>query len=181
MDKSMTIREATAEDLDAVLAIERAAFDSGEEADLVQALLSDESARPILSLLAFQNETAAGHILFTRARLDSDTSVSISVLAPLAIVPDHQKQGIGGQLIAAGLDHLRNEGVGLVFVLGHPDYYPRSGFQPAGALGYEATYPILEKNAGAWMVQELRPGIIGSCRGRVLCADTLNRAEYWVE
>jgi predicted N-acetyltransferase YhbS len=72
-------------------------------------------------------------------------------------------------------------GVELVFVLGHPGYYPRFGFKPAGVLGFEAPYPIPEKHADAWMVRELRAGIIGSVRGKVVCADTLSRPEYWRE
>jgi putative acetyltransferase len=71
--------------------------------------------------------------------------------------------------------------VELVFVLGHPDYYPRHGFVPAGVLGFEATYAIEEKNAGAWMVQELRPGVIGAVNGRIVCADVLDRPEHWRE
>jgi putative acetyltransferase len=73
------------------------------------------------------------------------------------------------------------KGVELVFVLGHPGYYPRHGFTPAGVLGFHAPYPIPEKNADAWMVQELHPGVIGRARGKILCADAINRPEYWRE
>jgi putative acetyltransferase len=71
--------------------------------------------------------------------------------------------------------------VDLVFVLGHPAYYPRFGFSPAGARGLDAPYPIPQKNAEAWMVRELRPGVIGDCSGRVICADALADPEYWRE
>ena len=68
-----------------------------------------------------------------------------------------------------------------MFVLGHPEYYPRYGFVSAGKLGFEATYPIPEKVADAWMVQELQPGIIGKIKGKVLCAKALDAPEYWRE
>ncbi len=90
-------------------------------------------------------------------------------------------QGVGGQLIKEGLKLLSESGVELVFVLGHPEYYPRHGFKPAGALGFEAPYPIPDEHANAWMVQELRPGVIGSVSGKIICADVLNHPEHWRE
>ena len=66
-------------------------------------------------------------------------------------------------------------------MLGYPEYYLRHGFKPAGSLGFEAPYPIPDKNADAWMVQALHPNVIGSVCGKVICADTLNKPEYWRE
>ena len=66
-------------------------------------------------------------------------------------------------------------------MLGHPWYYPRHGFTPAGILGFEAPFPIPEKDADAWMVQELRSGIIGTVSGKVVCCDALNKPEHWRE
>ena len=178
----MYIREGSDADLNDILFVERAAFGQDEEAELVKNLLSDPSAKPLLSLLAFKSDRPVGHILFTTARLTkSQTTAAIAILAPLAVVPDAQKQGIGGKLIETGLQFLSKSGVDLVFVLGHPEYYPRHGFKPAGRLGFEAPYPILEKNADAWMVRATRPGIIGSVCGKVICADALNKPEYWLE
>lgn len=176
------IREAVGTDLNDVLSIERFAFGYNKEADLVRDLLNDSSATPLYSFLAFINDKAVGHILFTSARLEStQDSASISLLAPLAVLPDFQKQGVGGKLIKSGLQHIANAGVDLVFVLGHPGYYPRFGFKPAGVLGFEAPYPIPEEHANAWMVQELRQGVIGNVSGKVKCADMLNKPEHWRE
>jgi putative acetyltransferase len=96
-------------------------------------------------------------------------------------MPHSQKTGVGTALAEKGMLVLSDAGAQLVFVLGHPAYYPRFGFSPAGELGFEATYPILEKNAGAWMVKALAPHIIGKYSGKVICADTMNRPEYWAE
>lgn len=178
----MQIREALETDLNDVLTIERLAFGYDKEANLVGELLRDPSAKPLLSLLAFKKDRGVGHILFTAARLSGKKdAASIVILAPLAIIPDAQHQGIGGKLIEHGLALLSNSEVDLVFVLGHPDYYPRFGFKPAGRLGFDAPYPIPEEHANAWMVQALRPGVIGAVSGKVVCADALNRPEHWRE
>lgn len=178
----LQIREAVETDLSDVLLIERLAFGYDKEADLVSDLLHDPSAKPLLSLLAFINDRAVGHILFTAARLScTQDTASIVILAPLAILPDAQKQGIGGKLIEQGLELLSRSGVDLVFVLGHPEYYPRYGFKSAGHLEYEAPYPIPDEHAGAWMVQALRSGVIGTVSGKVICADALNKPEHWRE
>jgi putative acetyltransferase len=176
------IREASDSELNEVLLIERSAFDRDDEAELVRNLVADPSAKPILSLLAFKDDRPVGHILFTTAHLtNSGHQTSIAILAPLAVVPDAQKQGIGGQLIKKGLQLLSQSGVDLVFVLGYPEYYLRHGFKPALPLGLEATYPIPQKNSDAWMVKPLRSDAIASVSGKVICADTLNKPEYWQE
>ncbi len=177
----MIIRRALDSDLDDVLSVERAAFGADDEVNLVRELLGDASAKPIVSLIAFQESRALGHILFTKASLEAEAKLSISLLAPLAVVPDAQNQGIGGELIKCGLRLLSESGVDLVFVLGHPNYYSRYGFKPAGKLGFEAPYPIADKNSDAWMVLGLHPGVIGSISGKVACADKLNKPEYWCE
>lgn len=175
----MFIREAQDSDLDDVLAVERAAFNSDEEANLVRDLLGDATARPYLSLLAFVNDHAVGHILFTKVRLETAVPVNASILAPLAVIPAMQNQGIGTQLSELGLDMLAQAGVDLVFVLGHPNYYPRFGFTPAGELGFAAPHPIPPAHAPAWMVKEMKPGVIAQNQGQVICADMLNNPKYW--
>ena len=181
----MHIREANESDLSDVLHVERQAFgaDKGPEiVELIDELLRDPSAMPLLSLIAVDDDQVIGHILFTKAQIIYPKKpISAAILAPLAVIPDAQSQGVGGQLIEEGLRVLSESGVELVFVLGHPEYYPRHGFKTAGHLGFEAPYPIPDKHANAWMVQALRPGLIGSVNGKVVCADALNKPEHWRE
>ena len=180
----LLIREATESDLDALLAVEEEAFGEEEGPEivkLVRGLLTDPTAQPVLSLIAGDGERVVGHILFTRARISAFEKTPAALLAPLAVVSDAQGTGVGGRLIAEGLRRLADAGVKLVFVLGHPGYYPRHGFKPAGAAGFEAPYPIPDEVAGAWMVREITPGTISAAKGKVQCADTLNRPEYWRE
>jgi putative acetyltransferase len=182
MEKTMEIREATDSDLNDVLKIEREAFGYDKEAELVNKMLVDPTGQPMLSLLGFDNDRPVGHILFTAVRLKETTdTATASILAPLAIMPDAQNKGVGGKLIKKGLELLSKASVDLVFVLGHPGYYPLYGFEPAGKLGLQAPYPIPEKNADAWMVQALRPGILGKVSGTVACCDALSRPEHWRE
>jgi putative acetyltransferase len=178
----MYIRETKDADLNDILFVEREAFNSSKEADLTKNLLADPTAKPLLSLMAFTAGQPAGHILFTNTRLlGSPRKVAVSFLAPLAVVPKFQRQGVGGSLVKKGLELLSKSGVELVFVVGHPAYYLRHGFTPAGKLGFETPYPIPENHANAWMVQALRPNVIGSVSGKVICCDALNKPELWRE
>jgi putative acetyltransferase len=178
----LEIRRSTDSDLNAILTVEHEAFHRDEVVRLTRDLLADPTAQPRVSLLAFENGDPVGHVLFTAVRVaGSAPDVSASILAPLAVVPESQKRGVGAALIAEGLRILTEDGVDLVFVLGHPSYYPRHGFEPAGRLGLEAPYPIPEIHADAWMVQALRPGILGTLRGKVACAKALDSPEHWRE
>ena len=128
----MEIRRATASDNADILNIHTQAFGDKkgpEIADLVSGLLVDKTALPLLSLVAVDNAKIIGHILFTKAEVTQTTeSVSAQILAPLAILPESQRKGVGARLIQEGLHQLKDSGVELVFVLGHPDYYSMSQF-----------------------------------------------------
>lgn len=177
----MLLRTAGRGDLESIFSVHEQAFGGAEEARLAMELLADPSARPVVSILAEEDGRPVGHVLFTRVRIRPADAVSAAILAPLAVVPDRQGRGIGGELVGAGLDELAERGAALAFVLGHPGYYPRFGFEPACVHGLQAPYPIPEEHAGAWMVRALRDGILGAVRGRVACAETLGREKYWVD
>lgn len=183
MQNSIIIHETDNSNLKVILSVENDAFEGEEEIEtLVKDLLVDPSAKPLLSLLAWEGNLPVGHILFTHAELhDMSSPLSISILAPLAVIPSHQKKGIGTLLIQKGLERLKGMGVDLVFVLGHIEYYPRCGFEPAWKWGLEASYPIPEAVKDAWMVQELTPGILGSVKGKIQCAKAMDKPEYWRE
>jgi len=184
-ERLLRIRLSADSDLQAISQVHRNAFgpvEGPEIVDLVRGLLRDETAVPYLSIVAESDGTLAGHILFTAARIDlPGESPVASILAPLGIVQGFQRQGVGDLLVNKGLGLLVDQRVDLVFVLGHPSYYPRFGFHPAGDVGFEAPYPIPERNAAAWMVKALRPGAADQFGGTVECASVLNRPEYWRE
>ena len=179
----MKIRESTESERKEILNIHNQAFgkDKGPEiAKLVDDLLSDETAMPLLSLVAVENNKLIGHILYTKAVVTQTArSISAHILAPLAILPQEQKKGIGVKLINEGLRLLKASGTELVFVLGHPTYYPRCGFIPAGEQGFEAPYPIPEEHAGAWMIQELNGDVLAYNSGKIQCSEVLNEPQHW--
>ncbi len=178
----MIVRQTDDQDLDSIISVHESAFRQNDEALLTANLLIDPSAVPRLSLMAVVDGRPAGHVLFTRAIVSgAEPGITASILAPLAVIPEFQGRGLGGELIRNGLRQLTDKDTDLVFVLGHPAYYPRFGFRPAGALGLIAPYPIPPRHADAWMVQELKEGIVGTVEGRVICANALNKREYWVE
>lgn len=181
----MEIRASNESDNADIRAIHIAAFGAEKGpviADLAIDLLTDATAMPVLSLVAVENGQLMGHIIFTKVTITQhNEKVSAQILAPLAILPDAQKKGVGSKLIQEGLERLKQSGVEIVFVLGHPDYYPRSGFTPAGIHGFEAPYPIPEEYASAWMVRELKEGVIGHIDGKVQCSEVLNQPEHWRE
>lgn len=179
---NLDIREMTGDDLEAVLRINREAFGQDDEADLVEKLIRDVTAAPVLSLVAAEGGEPVGHILFTRISIQGRSASELFyLLAPMAVLKSYQGKGIGGRLIRTGLGMLKDRGVQLVLVLGHPEYYPRYGFLPdAGKHGLEAPYPIPEEHKDAWMVSYLAAGS-DRIYGKVSCSDTLQDPKYWEE
>jgi len=182
LNDELTIRESVSDDINRILKVEYKAFgleEGPEIVELVKNLFDDPSAEPLLSLVAVIKGEIQGHILFTKAQVASREKSVVSILAPLAVAPDYQSQGIGGRLITEGLAMLSQRGFELVFVLGHPGYYPRYGFNVVGSLDYTTPYPLPAEHADAWMFQELKPGVVTRYSGKVTCANALDRSEYW--
>ena len=106
-------------------------------------LLEDETAQPILSLVAERNNEIIGNIIFSPVSIEEFNGVSAYILAPLAVARDNQGKGIGTQLINHGIETLRNRGVDIVLVYGDPNYYSRTGFKARHNLEapYKLEYP----------------------------------------
>jgi putative acetyltransferase len=120
----------------------------------------------LLSAVAESDRRVVGHILFSRMWIDAPAGlIPAAALAPVAVSPPHQRQGIGGELIRYGLDVLRGAGERIVIVLGHPEYYPRFGFSSELARPLESPFP-----REAYMALELVSGALDGIRGRVVYA-----------
>jgi predicted N-acetyltransferase YhbS len=178
----VSIRVSDASDRDAIREVHASAFgaEHGPEIiELVDQLMIDPTAAPSLSLVADSGGELAGHVVFTRVAVAGHPGVSARILAPLAVSTDCQGMGVGGALVRAGLQHLETAGVDLVFVLGHPGYYPRFGFRPAGEVGLEAPHPIPAVHADAWMVRAASNGVLGLITGRIQCSESLGQVRHW--
>lgn len=137
--QDVRVRQEERGDFDAVYAVVKAAFESAEHSDgneqnLVTALRESETFVPELSLVAEKDGKVVGHILFTEIRIGERTELA---LAPLAVLPEYQGQGIGTALIREGHRHAGKLGYGYSIVLGSENYYPRFGYRPAWELGIE--------------------------------------------
>lgn len=155
------IRVEEPEDVAAVHALNVAAFESDAEARLVDALRA--SGALTLSLVAIDGGELVGHIAFSPVTVTSnEKSVDGVGLAPMAVSPDRQRTGIGGELIAEGLSRLRTAHQPFCVVLGHPDYYSRHGFQRAIEFGIRWEKGDTED---LFFVQELEPGGLDGVSG----------------
>jgi putative acetyltransferase len=158
----ITVRPEVSRDRDAIRRVNQLAFGGPTEADIVDALRDSDAWLPELSLVGEDDGGIVGHALFSLVRLDSGPE--LLSLGPMAVLPDHQRAGVGTALAQRGLELARGMEYPLVVVLGHPDYYPRFGFRPARRYGIETPYEAPDE---AWMALPL-PAYDGSVRGTVL-------------
>jgi putative acetyltransferase len=162
----LAIRSEIPADIPAIYQLNAAAFHSDAEARLVDALRANGAL--LLSLVAEADGELVGHIGFSPVVIDSQASLLVGVgLAPLAVAPRHQRQGVGGKLIEEGLRRLRTAGHRWCVVLGHANYYPRYGFVLARTHGIRWEKPVPDN---IFFVQALTPngldGVAGTVRYR---------------
>lgn len=163
----ITIRQENPSDITAIHALNKIAFDGREaEPRLVDDIRNSENFIPELSLVAEQRGQILGHILLSRIHIETENgSIPALALAPMAVLPAYQKQGIGSDLVRRALSVSKSLGHGIVIVLGHSSYYPRFGFSADAAKSLECPYG----NCGtAWMACELITGALQGIHGRVV-------------
>jgi putative acetyltransferase len=133
------VREERAGDAAAIGSVHLAAFPTPTEANLVEQLRSDGDITA--SLIAIDDGEIVGHVLFSRMSVEADgQQLHGWGLAPLSVVPDRQRTGIGSALVEAGIDRARATGVQIIFVLGEPAYYGRFGFDAKSAAAFASPY-----------------------------------------
>lgn len=158
----MEIRAEQAGDVESVRAVNLAAFETALEADLVEALRA-QVGDGLVSLVAVVDDAIVGHILFSPVT-SADSGARVMGLAPMAVMPAHQRRGVGSALVRQGLDACRQRGVAAVVVVGHPTFYPRFGFVPGSTFGLACEYEVPDD---VFMAMELVPGGLGSTAGLV--------------
>jgi len=151
------IREEQARDKAGVRRVNTEAFGQPDEAELVDALREQCSGR--LSLVALDGDDVVGHILFTPATLEHVEGMG---LAPMAVLPSRQRDGTGSKLVCRGLDQLRERGCPFVIVLGHPEYYPRFGFERASLRGIRCKWEAPDE---AFMILVIDEAVMAGLSG----------------
>lgn len=157
----MRIRAEVPRDYLSVHQITAAAFGVETEAKLIGVLRAQAS--PVVSLVAEDNGTLVGHILFSPVSLPGSEALAMG-LAPMAVTPLRQRRGIGSALVRAGLARCQELGAVAVVVVGHPEFYPKFGFSPAERFGLKCEYDV---PAGAFMATELHAGALRGASGTV--------------
>jgi len=159
----VTIRQEQQRDIEAIRNLNEIAFDGPTEADVVDKLrrICDEC----LSIVAVDDDEVVGHIMFSPATVENSGGVVQGMgLAPMAVLPQFQKQGIGGKLVKEGLKRAKELGYNSVIVIGHKDYYPRFGFQRASKWNIKCPFEVPDE---AFMATELTVGTLKNISGMV--------------
>lgn len=160
-DDVVTLRPRRPSDDGAIRRLNDAAFGGTHESRLIAAIRDSRLAA--IELVAVGDETIVGHILFSVLAVTIECrSIRALALAPMAVRPGRQRQGIGSALVHAGLHAAREQGWQAIIVLGHPAFYPRFGFSAEKAACLEAPF-----QGDAFMVLELETGVLAGC-GRVV-------------
>lgn len=149
MIRGLVIREATADDHDGIAALVEAAFGRPDESQLVKRLRRYGDL--VLDLVATNEGELVGHVAVSRLRVEGkDGSYDAVALAPMAVLPDRQRSGVGRSLIENAHHMLEERGEALSVVLGDPAYYTRFGYTHDRAAGFESSYQGEALQALAW-------------------------------
>jgi putative acetyltransferase len=159
---NVTIRPESIQDRQSIWHVNQAAFEGDAEANLVDALR--DGGFVDVSLVAEVDGTVVGHILFSRVAIVAKIgTVNALSLAPMAVLPSHQRQGIGTKLVESGLATCREQGHKIVVVLGHPEFYPRFGFSVELSQKLESPFG----GGNEWMAMELSENSLRGIEGRI--------------
>jgi len=131
------VRQERAKDIEAIRDVNKRAFGQDHEGNIVDALRSNGAA--LLSLVATLDDRVVGHIMYSPATIGDVTGAA---LGPMSVLPEHQRQGIGSQLVSAGTQKLKASGCPFIIVLGHPNFYPRFGFRRASSLAVKCEWDV---------------------------------------
>lgn len=141
----MNIRSEIPSDYPAITQVNKLAFGKEEEAQLVEKIRHSQYYIPELTLIAEVENIAVAHVMFSYINLVGEETLKVLGLAPLAVHPNFQNQGIGSALVNAGLNKANQLGEALILVLGHPEFYSRFGFKPSIDFGIKSPFPVPEE------------------------------------
>lgn len=153
----MDIRDERPADVRSIRQLNRRAFGRDQEANIVDALRSNRAT--LLSMIAVDEDDVVGHVMYSPVTIGEMTGAG---LGPMAVVPEHQRQGIGSDLVTTSLERLRSAACPFVVVIGHPAFYPRFGFKPASPYGISCEWPVPDE---VFMINVLDPRHMRTVKG----------------
>jgi putative acetyltransferase len=166
----ISIRQEKPEDIPLIYSVHEQTFKRDAEAKLADKLR--QTCADHLSLVADDNGTIAGHIMFTPVLIKNGKEIQGMGLAPMAVLPSRQRRGLGTLLVKTGLQILQDKGCPFVIVLGHPDYYPRFGFQPASRFNIKSQWEGVPDEA--FMILVMDEKVMSNVSGTALFSDKFN-------
>lgn len=143
--------------------------------DLVYDLMTSTDAQDLYGFVAIEDEEIIGSIFFTRLTFENE--VDAFLLSPVAIDTNYQRKGIGQKLINFGINHLKENGVVLVFTYGDPKFYSKVGFNLVTKQIAKAPFKLSQPEG--WLAQSLVSNEIEPIAGNSYCVEALNKTEYW--
>jgi putative acetyltransferase len=168
----ISIRQEKPEDIPLIYSVHEQTFKRDAEAKLADKLR--QACADHLSLVAEDSGTIAGHIMFTPVLIRNGKELQGMGLAPMAILPSQQRRGLGTLLVKTGLQILQDKGCPFVIVLGHPDYYPRFGFQPASRFNIKSQWEGVPDEA--FMILVMDEEAMSNVSGTAMFSDEFNEA-----
>jgi putative acetyltransferase len=165
---NILVRQEKEKDYGGIYEVNKLAFGQENESRLVERIRKGDSFIPELSLVAEVGGRVVGHILFSEIKISGSLIFETLMLAPIAVTPELQRQGIGTELMKRGMKLASELGYDSIIVVGHKEYYPRFGFKKASSWNIKFPFEVPDE---AFMAIELVGGALEGKSGTIIYPD----------
>ena len=165
---NISVRQEKKKDYEEIYEVNKLAFGQENESRLVERIRKGDSFIPELSLVAEASGRVVGHILFSEIKISGSSIFKTLILAPIAVIPELQRQGIGTELMKRGMKLASELGYDSIIVVGHKEYYPRFGFKKASSWNIKFPFEVPDE---AFMAIELVGDALEGKSGTIIYPD----------
>jgi putative acetyltransferase len=170
----ITIRKEEEKDHKQIFEVNKLAFQQENEGKLIEKIRKNENFIPELSIVAEIDNRIVGHILFSKIKIVGKSVYESLALAPMAVIPEFQRKGIGSELVKKGINKAKKLGFDSIIVIGHKEYYPKFGFQNASRWNIKCPFEVPDE---VFMAIELTEKAFEGKAGTVEYPDEFNEVE----